>query len=196
MQDNPANWLMFTNYKDAIPVNKNGRRYCINYSAIQSYADLMSAGMDGSYFNRLYRWIDHDNGAAMVGHYLMNYQIPDEFNPSTMATRAPDTSSTAEALLNSRSVIEAHIVDAIEGHVQGFRGGWISTVALSNMLKENGMRVPGPNTIASALGNLGYHKIGRARRVFFQEQSKYQAHLYNLNQYADLANYGQLQGYE
>src|SRR3546814_7277037 len=37
--DNVANWLFFSNYRDAIPITQNSRRFAIFFSAIQSGQD-------------------------------------------------------------------------------------------------------------------------------------------------------------
>lgn len=195
MFDNCTNWIMFTNYQDAIPINANSRRFCVMYSALQSVDDLRNAGMDGDYFNRLYAWL-RNGGASAVVEWLQRYPIPDEFNPARYATRAPQSSSHAEVLEASRTPIEQHIMAAVEGGLQGFRGGWLSSIALSNFLHEQSVRVPGPRTIAKALENLGYHKIGKSTRPYFQEGGKLQTYLYHIERTANMENYGKLQGYE
>src|SRR5690606_27624452 len=40
LEDNYANWAFFSNWKDAVPVSKNGRRYAIFYSPLQTVGDL------------------------------------------------------------------------------------------------------------------------------------------------------------
>lgn len=194
MQDNPTNWLMFTNYKDALPINDNSRRFCIMYSAIQSAEHLERSGMTGVYFNQLFTWL-RNGGASAVAAWLGAYAIPGEFSPLVSATRAPQSSSHAEALLQSRGTIEQLIADAVEGNVQGFRGGWISSGPLAALIKENIGRNPGPRAVAKALENLGYYKIGRSTVIYNQEFGKYQSYLYNTDRGAIIANYGKLQGY-
>lgn len=194
MFDNCTNWIMFTNYQDAIPINANSRRFCVMYSALQSVDDLERAGMDGDYFNRLYAWL-RDGGASAVVEWLGRYEIPDEFNPARQATRAPQSSSHAAVLEQSRGPIEQHIMEAVNGGVQGFRGGWLSSVALSNYLREVNARVPGPRTIAKALENLGYFKIGKSSQIFWQEGGKIQTYLYHIERNARVEDYAKLQGY-
>ena len=48
MEDNPACWAFFSNFKDAIPVSRNGRRYAVFFSPLQTEADLLARGMDES----------------------------------------------------------------------------------------------------------------------------------------------------
>src|SRR5690606_7513425 len=55
---NFTNYLVFTNYKDALPITLDDRRYCVIYSAIQSVDDLNEklGGSEeaGDYFERLF----------------------------------------------------------------------------------------------------------------------------------------------
>lgn len=190
-EDNYSNWAFFSNYKDAIPVNKNGRRFSIFYSAIQSVDDLRIRNMGDDYFNRLYGWLDN-SGAEYVADYLLNYPI----ERGTVPMRAPDTSSTAEAVRQSRGPIETAILDAVEDQLTGFRGGWISTLAVMARLRALGIRQPAQKTIATILETLGYFYIGRSPRPYFQESATDRSGLYNVLRDADVNQYGRWQGYE
>lgn len=194
MFDNCTNWIMFTNYQDAIPINANSRRFCVMYSALQDVSDLQRAGMDGDYFNRLYSWL-RTGGASAVVEWLQRYQIPDEFNPARHATRAPQSSSYAAVLEQSRGPIEQLIQQAVEGGVQGFRGGWVSSIALASYVREQTGRTHGPRAVAKALETLGYFKIGRSSHAFWQEGGKIQPYLYNIERNARVEDYAKLQGY-
>lgn len=195
MADNPTNWLMFTNYRDAIPINDKSRRFTIFYSAIQTNADLEAAGMVGRYFSDLYDWLN-GGGAAHVAHWLLNYPIPPEFDAMAGCTRAPRTSSTSAAIAESRGWLEQTIIDAVESGVQGFRGGWVSTVAVAKFLHDNDQRVPGGRSISQALVSLGYSLRGKATKIYVQEGKPYQTTLYALDVNADIKDYGVAQGYE
>lgn len=194
-EDNFANWMMFSNYKDAIPISQNGRRYSIFYTSIQSKNDLLRLKMDGFYFKRLYDWLRFEGGMEKVTWYLVNYQIPDEFNPSKGITTAPETSSTDEAIENSRSSIEIIIQEAIETRQQGFMGGWVSTLAINNLIKRNDLKPPGPRVISLILENMGLYKIGRAGRLYFNESPTVRTVLYNYSNSAIIDDYGIMQDY-
>lgn len=195
MQDNPTNFLMFTNFKDAWPITKTQRRVSIIYSDVQRVTDLDRLGMTGEYFTNLYRWA-RDGGASAVAEWLGRYPVPDQFNSETSSPRAPHTTATDEALRLSRTIIEDIIAEAIEGNRQGFRNGWVSSVAVTNLLREAGHRVGGPRSVPAALSNLGYERIGKATKAWQQEFSPYQSYLWNLSADADLSKYGNDQGYE
>ena len=195
MADNPTNWLMFTNHKDAIPISVNGRRYAIMYSALQSSSDLARLDMTDEYFSRLYDWAEA-GGTAHVVDYLMNYAIPADLDGKIGCTRAPRTSSTDEALAESRGWLETMILEAVERQDQGFRGGWVSSCAVSKLVKDNGQRLPVSRTLGMIFKSIGYYRIGLAPRVFQQEGSPYKATLYSVMEGADVSTFGTLQGYE
>lgn len=62
MEDNVANWIFFSNFKDAFPIDENERRYCIFYSKLQSALQLEEAGMDKAYFDSMYDWLECEQG--------------------------------------------------------------------------------------------------------------------------------------
>lgn len=195
MGDNPTNFLMFTNYKDAIPISDKSRRYAILYSAIQELNDLKQRGMDGQYFSNLYQW-SANGGAEAVCDWLLKYPVPAALDAQLMATRAPATTSTDEAIANSRSWLEQLIFEAVADDLQGFRGGFISTAAVSRVLRDNGKSSIGGRSVSAALNALGYHFIGKAPKVYLQEFVPYQTRVYSRDPAASPYDYGKAQGFE
>ncbi len=153
--DNRANFMMFTNHKDAVPVDADKRRYAIFYTAQQCKADIERDGMDGKFFPRLYGWADA-GGYAHVAHYLSTYPIPDEMNPATESHRAPATSSTSEAISVSLGAVEQEIMEAIESNsYPGMMNGWLSHLAVKKLLLDTRR----PMTVqrqARIIASLGY----------------------------------------
>lgn len=193
MEDNVANWVMFTNYKDAIPIRNGDRRYAIFYSTVQGLDDLHRLGMTGDYFPNLYAWLRTGGGKEAVASYLMNYPIEPDFDPMGLAHRAPITSSTSEAIIASRGRLEQLIIDAVEEGKPGFKNGWLSSVQVSRIIKEDGIRI-GPQALKRVFEGLGYFNIGRSSRAFMQEGGV-QPYLHNLDKNAPNGNYGADQGY-
>ncbi len=133
--DNFANFWINTNYKECMKLVGTDRRYCIFYTPQQTLEDLEKWGMDGDYFPELWDWAINRNGYAMVHHYLKEYKIPRHLNPS-IVTRAPFTTSTEEVFEISRGAVEQKIVDLSEEGQPGFNGGYLSSMAINNMLKN------------------------------------------------------------
>lgn len=191
MEDNPANWLFFSNYKDAIPIGTSGRRYSIFYSAIQSPQDLRVRGMDDNYFTALFEWL-RSGGHEFIAHWLLNYPV----ERGGLPMRAPDTSSREEAIRVSRGPIEVAILNAIEDALPGFRGGYVSCLAVLARMKALGGRAPALATVQRILEAMGYHDAGRARRAYGQESMQERSQIYSLLPGMPVDAYGRLQGYE
>lgn len=150
-----GNWILNGNRKDLMPVTDNSRRWALFFCAQQSKADLARDGMDGDYFPNLYNWMRAE-GYAIVAELLHTYPIPDELNPATMCQRAPDTSSKAEAVAQSRGTIEQEVIEAVEQGLPGFAGGWISSIYLGKLIEGMGGRRLSHIKRRELLASLGY----------------------------------------
>lgn len=191
MEDNLANWVFFTNYKDAVPINKNGRRYCIIYSALQTKQDKLNAGMDSAYFKKFFKWLKKEGGYEALTYWLLNYDIAE----GQISTDAPDTSSYEEALRISRSPVQVIIEDCIGDGLPGFRGGYISVLAALNKVKTSGVRNASSSMIGKVLEGMGYVDIGRSVRPYFQEDAANRTTLFAKLSNLKVEDYGWVQGY-
>jgi primase-polymerase (primpol)-like protein len=151
-----ANFMLNSNYKEAIRKSQSDRRFAVFYTAQQTEEDLKRDGMDGDYFPNLYGWLN-GGGYAIVNHYLSNYDIPEEYNPAGKCHRAPETSSTVEAITASMGGIEQDIIEAIEEGRLGFANGWVSSVHLDKLLQHTRTtRAIPQNKRRDILKQLGY----------------------------------------
>lgn len=170
MTDNLTNWLFLTNYQDAVVKSKNDRRYAIFFLAQQAAVDLVRDGLSGDYFPHLWSWARNGGYAAVAG-YLRAYQVAAEFDPLGAAHRAPDTSSTGAAIAASMGVIEQLVTEAVEMELPGFRGGWISSYRLGEILEKN-RKSCGPNAMKKILEGMGYVRWGRSTSIVMQENGQ------------------------
>ncbi|QOZ70279.1 hypothetical protein WN72_31275 [Bradyrhizobium arachidis] len=110
IDDNFANWIFFTNYKEAIPFTQDERRYAPFFSALQRPEDKMLRGMNDAYFKWFYGHylLGAGNGLAHVTDWLMTYPI----ERGDIPMQAPKTSSTAEAILISADPLEGSVREA------------------------------------------------------------------------------------
>lgn len=173
---NFTKWAFCTNYMEAVIKSQNDRRYCIFFTAQQCYADILRDGMGGDFFPRLYAWARSEGGYAAVAHYLMHYQIPAHLDPAGLCHRAPRTSSTELAVAKSLGVIETEILEATKDGTQGFRGGFISSIKLEELINNKRLRVS-RNKRSEILESLGYVKCpmlvdGRAPTALPWEMNK------------------------
>lgn len=156
MGDNRANFMLNSQHKDAIRKTRNDRRFAVFFTGQQSDEDVIKDGMGGDYFPKLYKWLKAD-GYAIVNGYLATYAIPDELNPAGACHRAPETSSTHEAINASMGGVEQEIMEAVEEERPGFAGGWISSVAIERLLHNiHATRSIPHNKRRELLQSLGY----------------------------------------
>lgn len=173
--DNRANFIMLSNYKDAVQKTEDDRRFSVFYTAQQCFADLAKCGMGGAYFPKLWAWAKVE-GYAIITNFLQSYQIPAALNPAGVCQRAPKTSSTQEAVFQSRTFVEQEIMEAIESDTVGFRGGWIGSLALDRFLQDKRVSLA-YNKRREVITRLGYsyHPAlpgGRATRSVLIEGGK------------------------
>lgn len=126
-------WYVNTNHKGGLPKSANDRRICPLYCAQQDKSHLVRDGLDHRYFADLIGAIERGNEAAKFNNEMLEFKIPDEFNPA-LGIIAPTTSFTSEAIRYGYGVIEEEILEAIAQEKPGFAGGWVSSMALDQLL--------------------------------------------------------------
>lgn len=147
--DNYANFIMFSNHRDAVMKTLDDRRYCVFYTAQQDVDHLQRDGMDNRYFRELYAYL-RGGGNAAVAHYLATRPITVD-----VMGRAPETSSTPSAYYESLGSAEQIILEAIDMEKPGFRGDMVSSVHAGNELAAMGKRIS-PRAVGNMLRNIDY----------------------------------------
>ena len=175
MADNLTNWLFLTNHRDAVVKTENDRRYCVFYTAQQTAADVTAAGMGGRYWPDMWNWA-RNGGFDAVAAWLKAVPLVEEFNPADGCHRAPTTSSTAAAIEETRGYIELAILELIDEELAGFKGGWISSTKLRDMMDERRIRSSGRSR-GQAVAALGYVPLdgfprGRAGHIIEEGGTK------------------------
>lgn len=105
---NTMNFVMFTNYPDALAIHSDDRRYFYVKSPIQTLADVKSLGGD-AYFNRGYGLVR--THAAGIRAFLENWPISPDFAPEG---RAPVTPFLRELAQMTASPLSAAVQDALD----------------------------------------------------------------------------------
>jgi hypothetical protein len=150
--DNCANFLLFSNHKDAVLKTIDDRRYCVFYTAQQTTDDLVLMGLDEDYFNYLFSWLEN-GGLANVAHWLATEPI----TSTNMLGRSPYTSSTDEAVRCSVGYIEQIIQQAIINEVPGFQEGLLLPGQVNDYIKDDaGVKGFRPQQLRAKLANIGY----------------------------------------
>lgn len=156
---NFTSYLFITNHKDAIPIDKNDRRYAIIYSGLQSKDDLMAVvgEHDGgkTYFNKLFSIIN--NHSDLIGHWLKNRPYSDSFNPEG---HAPITGSREEALNLSSNSVDDTLEDLIDKYqCDVINSIIVDTTYLHQLCQGEGDKLPKMNALKSSLLGMGLSLI-------------------------------------
>lgn len=127
-----CNFIFNSNHPNGIRKTRNDRRYITFLTPQQYETDLARDGLTPEYFKWLYAWC-RSGGYAVVHDVLSSYQIPDEFR-FDQGIRAPDTSTTGLAIAAGYGRAEQEILEAVEQGHTGFKGGWVSSIAVDRLL--------------------------------------------------------------
>lgn len=178
MEDNVANWIFFSNFKDAFPIDENERRYCIFYSILQTATAIEAAGLDKKFFDDMYHWLEMENGYEQLADFYLNYPI----EKGSLPHRAPHTSSYDEVIRIGRSPLRVLLDDKVEGKERGFRGGYISFTAFSKAIADSSSirTKPLEHTIKAIIENKGYEELGYTKSPVAGEDLTHPSLIYGL----------------
>lgn len=159
---NVTNYLLFTNYWDALPLSRTDRRYLVISTSFQTKEEMDEFGAKHpSYFSELFGITD--NHGDLLRWWLMSRQLGSDFKPKAPA---PDSFSKHKM----RDAADAHNddTDVIEDLINADTDAEITPLVL-NLTKltealENGAMLP-PKTVRlkAVLVRMGYHLLGRFR---------------------------------
>lgn len=156
-----GNFLFMTNHRNAMRLNRHDRRIAPFFTAQQEPEDLTRDGLTEDYFRDYVDWLEGRNAYAgqapgyhIVADWLWTWEIPAEFD-ARKDVRAPKTTSTPAAINEGRGRVEQEIVEAIELGEIGFKGGWVSSKFLKQLIAGCGTRLP-LSKHPEIMGSLGY----------------------------------------
>lgn len=153
---NFTNYLIFTNHKDAIPVNDGDRRYCVIYSDIQSEVAL-DAKLGGKenvekHFDQLFS--DVRTHAASLAAYFESREVGADFNPNG---RAPSTRALATIKRLSKSADSDLLDDAIcEFECGAICNDYVDVTWLQKLAKAEDFDLPKTSSLSAILRDAGF----------------------------------------
>jgi len=159
---NFTSYFMLTNHKDAIPLTKGDRRYCVIYTSIQTEKELFDRlGGDkgvGEYFDDLFgSTMEH---AGAIARFFLDRPISESFKAKG---RAPDTQSRRTMMALSSSPEKIALEDAIEEHdCDVINDDILDITHLQSLVSlDNNDDFPTRRTLSSVLLELGYEPVDR-----------------------------------
>ncbi len=159
---NTTNYFALTNFKDAIPIDDNDRRYCILFSQWQRKDKLLS-WMDEhpTYYHDLYESM-RDNIGEIV-EWLETYEIPQTFLDMK---RAPITTAKNTMINMSKSDGYLLVEDALnEFECEQINENVVNLTKLCSMVEnvfnDGYTHFPKTSALKNIMLDMGYHNIGR-----------------------------------
>jgi hypothetical protein len=141
---NKANYILFSNREDAIPLDEADRRYFIYWSRAEP--------RDEDYYKAYFGWLDANEDA--VYGWLMQRDLKG-FNAKGQAPRTEAKKQMAES---TRSPLEQFIASAIEESRRPFQGDLVAVADILDYLPRHIVR-PTNEKVATCLKKLGARKL-------------------------------------
>jgi hypothetical protein len=153
---NRTNYILFTNFHDALALTAGDRRYFVIKSSLQTKAQVLALGTD--YFKELFHMLE-TMGAGLRA-YFESWQFSKEFDPMG---HAPVTTYLEQLISDSASDDVAAVRRFIsDGDSPLVAADLISTRALTDLLRsEEGMRDVSGQKVAHILRQEGYSQACR-----------------------------------
>lgn len=174
---NTTNYFALTNFKDAIPIDANDRRYCILFSQWQKKDDLQKfMDKNPDYYSSLYELVR--NNVGELRNWLLSHTISKSF---LSHKRAPDTNAKLMMTELSKSSTQVTLEDALEEFESVIEcgEGEIDITMLSKVVKDAAVfddkweDFPKTGALKNALLNLGYEVVGRKRTKHSEGDNKH-----------------------
>lgn len=157
---NTASYLLFTNYKDAIPIDDNDRRYLVLFSQWQR-KDKLDAfrRANPKYYEQLYAAIEQSAGA--IRGWLLDHEQDENFSAKA---EAPETEARKQMIRKSKPGFIQFLDELIEeGQYAGIAAELVDATKVSEIFATRGEDMPPAKTLVSMLERDGYESLGRIR---------------------------------
>jgi Primase C terminal 2 (PriCT-2)/Family of unknown function (DUF5906)/Bifunctional DNA primase/polymerase, N-terminal len=157
---NTTSYMLFSNYKDALPLDENSRRYLVLFSKWQRKEDIRDFKSENpSYYERLYTTLNESPGA--LRQWLLEHEQEASFNPRG---DAPDTSAL-KVMINKSKPEFIQVLDQVieEDETLEASRDLVDVTGLSDAMMAKGTEWPSPKTLANLMERSGYEHLGRVK---------------------------------
>lgn len=157
---NTTSYLLFTNYKDALPIDDDSRRYLVLFSRWQSKEKLDEFKKENpDYYERLYRTFEES--APALRKWLLEHEQAEDFNPFG---DAPITAARQFMVRQAQPEFIQNVNDLIEDRVSPLIARDLLDInTMTDQLVSRGLDVPPPKAMAAMLQRYGWEPLGRIR---------------------------------
>lgn len=155
---NTTSYLLFSNYKDALPIDDNARRYLVLFSRWQTAVAIRRFKAENKhYYRKLYAAIEESAGA--LRKWLLEHEQDADFDPTG---DAPDTSAKRHMVYLSKPEfiqLTESAIRANDSHLVG--PDIIVSSGLHEVVLARGGEYPSAKALNNMLARTGYESLGR-----------------------------------
>jgi hypothetical protein len=157
---NTTSYMLYSNYRDALPLDDDGRRFLVLFSQWQRKAQLqVFKTANPSYYSDLYAGIEQSPGA--IRQWLLDHEPHEDFNPMG---DAPVTKARAFMIRQAKHEFIQELDDIIrENEHLCASAELVNVTAMAEVFMSRGVDVPANKTMHSMLMRDGYEELGRFR---------------------------------
>lgn len=155
---NTTSYLLFSNYRDALPIDGDGRRYCILFSQWQR-GDRLNAFNDENpdYYGDLYRTVEEC--APALRQWLLEHEQLESFNP---LGNAPETAARKFMIQQAQPEFIQTLTEIIREKTSPLvSDNLVEAEALRDMLMARGVDIPAPKAMSAMLSRHRFESLGR-----------------------------------
>lgn len=157
---NTTSYMLFSNFKDALPLDDNSRRFLVLFSRWQRREDILAFKDENpTYYTKLYNALLDSPGA--LRQWLLEHEQSPEFNP---LGDAPETSARRVMIRKSKSEF-IQVLDELIAEDKTLEASkhLLDITGLSEVMMTNGVDWPGPKLLGTLLERDGYECLGKVR---------------------------------
>lgn len=158
--ENTTNYLLFTNYRDAMPLSENERRFLVLFSQWQTADDLRTFKMaNPDYYFELYGALDES--APALRYWLLQHELSEDFNPRGDAPITQSFNYMVKAAQPDEIKLVEELIESCE--YPDISHDLLNITMLQGIAMNSEVDMPNPKTLEKALGMAGYWPLGRVR---------------------------------
>ena len=157
---NTTSYLLFSNHKDALPLDDDGRRYLVLFSRWQQKFTLRQFKIDHpSYYRDLYATFAESAGA--IRHWLLNHEQSNEFEPKGYA---PQTSARNFMVKQSKPEFIQDLEAIIEeDETVCASDDLVDVTALHQVFMDRGFDWPSAKAMGPMFSRYKWDEVGQVR---------------------------------
>lgn len=157
---NTTSYLLFTNYRDALPIDDNDRRYLALFSQWQRKEAIAKFKAENpTYYSDLYATIEESPGA--IRQWMLQHEQSDAF---TAMGDAPDTPARRFMIRQAKPEFIQQLDNIVaENNIPEIGYDLLDATFLCDYMVSIGLDFPAPKALTMMLQRDGYEAVGRIK---------------------------------